>query len=183
MIRACSILRFRRDLRTCDNAVLDWVCENSTRITPVYIHSPDEEKPWAPGVAACWWLHRSLSSLEKALANKGLKLHFYCGNSKDVILKIIADSKADCLVYNRLYEQHIHDRDSRIEKKLHDEVEVISFDSGLLFSPGTVLNNQQLPYRVCKRFYNKVRQLLSAAHFQPTSQSSDDSSKGFRSVF
>ncbi len=173
---------FRRDLRIHDNAALDWACENSSAVIPVYIHSPDEEKPWAPGAASRWWLHHSLSSLQMKLADKGLKLHFYTGNSKDLIPNIIAEGKADCLVYNRLYEAHIHERDSRIEKKLKDRVEVVSFDSGLFFSPGTVLNNQQLPYRVYTPFYKKVRPLLSAAHFQRTSQSTDDSSKALESV-
>ena len=187
MIKPISILWFRRDLRLHDNAALDWACENSSVVIPVYIHSPEEEKPWAPGAASRWWLHHSLSSLEKSLADKGLRLHFYAGNSEEVIPKIIAESKADSLVYNRLYELHIHDRDSRIEKKLKgkklkDRVEIKTFDSGLFFSPGTVMNNQQLPYRVYTPFYRKVRPLLSVLLSQQYSQSSSDGAKALDSV-
>ena len=156
-----SILWFRRDLRLHDNAALDWACKNSKAIIPVYIHSPLEEKNWAPGSASRWWLHQSLLALEKKLADKGLKLHFFSGNSVDVLLDIIDETDADQLVYNKLYEQHLYARDLRIEKKIRHKVDIVSFDSGLFFSPGTVLNNQQLPYRVFTPFYKKVRPLLS----------------------
>ena len=187
MIKARTILWFRRDLRIHDNAALDWACENSEAVIPVYVHSPEEEKPWAPGAASRWWLHHSLASLEKKLSDKGLKLHFYIGNSEELVPKIIAESKVDSLVYNRLYEKHIHERDSRIEKKLKDkklkhEVEVVSFDSGLFFSPGTVLNNQQLPYRVYTPFYKKIRPLLSVSLSQQFSHPSGDGVKTPESV-
>jgi len=156
-----SILWFRRDFRLHDNAALDWACNNSKAIIPVYIHSPDEEKPWAPGAASCWWLHHSLRALEKKLADKGLKLHFFSGSSADVLSNILDETGADKLIYNKLYEPHLYARDLLIEKKIKHKVDVVTFDSSLFFSPGTVLNNQQLPYRVFTPFYKKVRPLLS----------------------
>jgi len=182
MTKAISILWFRRDLRIYDNAALDWACDNSSSVIPVYIHSPEEEKPWAPGAASRWWLHHSLLALEEKLAAKGLKLNFYSGNSKDVIAKIIDESSADSLVYNRLYEKHLHDRDSVIKTSLKDKVDIIDFDSGLFFSPGTVLNNQQLPYRVYTPFYRKLRPLLSVSLSQDDRQPSAGASKITQSV-
>jgi deoxyribodipyrimidine photo-lyase len=158
---ATSILWFRRDLRLQDNAALSWACDNSDTVMPVYIHSPEEESPWAPGAASRWWLHHSLTALEEKLEARGLKLHFFSGSSEDVISSIIAEAGADTLVYNRLYEQHLHSRDVRLEKMLKDKLDVVSFDSGLFFAPGTVLNNQQLPYRVFTPFYKKIRPVLS----------------------
>ena len=168
---ATSILWFRRDLRLHDNAALEWASDNSDTVIPVYIHSPEEEQPWAPGAASCWWLHHSLAALEKKLAASGLKLHFYSGDSVDVINRIIDESGADTLVYNRLYEQHLHSRDQRIEAILKARVDVISFDSGLFFAPGTVLNNQQLPYRVFTPFYKKIRPILSTQYCEQTATS------------
>ena len=155
-----SILWFRRDLRIHDNAALDWACENSETVIPVYIHSPDEESPWAPGAASRWWLHHSLISLQKKLADNGLTLNFFSGSSEDVMREIIKDTGAGAVAYNRLYESHLYNRDLVLEKKLSDEVEVAAFDSGLFFPPGTVLNNQHLPYRVFTPFYKKIRPLL-----------------------
>ena len=156
-----SILWFRRDLRLHDNAAFDWACNHSTKVIPVYIHSPEEEKPWQPGAASRWWLHHSLSALEKKLADRGLQLHFYSGRSKEVLSSIMEKSGAEMLVYNRLYEQHLYKRDQSIEKSVGCELDVHAFDSGLFFPPGTVLNKQKLPYRVFTPFYKKIRPLLS----------------------
>jgi deoxyribodipyrimidine photo-lyase len=158
-----SILWFRRDLRTHDNAALDWVCDNSEAVIPVYIHATEEEMPWAPGAASRWWLHHSLIALSRQLAANGLKLQFFSGSSEDVMQKIIAETGADSLVFNRLYEPHLSERDQAIESRLQDKVDVVSFDSGLFFSPGKILNNQQLPYRVFTPFYKKIRPQLSTA--------------------
>ena len=159
-----SILWFRRDLRIHDNAALEWVCKNNSnnsKVIPIYIHSPEEEKPWQPGGASRWWLHNSLLALEKKLSDHGLKLQYFSGNTLDVISNIIYETHAASLVYNRLYERHLFKRDLNIEKKLAAKIKVVSFDSGLFFAPGTVLNNQQLPYRVFTPFYNKIRPLLT----------------------
>ncbi|MEJ2142954.1 MAG: deoxyribodipyrimidine photo-lyase, partial [Gammaproteobacteria bacterium] len=64
-----TILWFRRYLRLHDNPALNWVCQNSESVIPVFIHSEDEEHPWSPGAASRWWLHHSLDALNKQLAS------------------------------------------------------------------------------------------------------------------
>ena len=155
-----SILWFRRDLRLFDNKALDWVCENSEAVIPIYIYSAEEESPWVPGAASRWWLHQSLFALQKKLAEYNLELQFFTGFSSDVITKIKEDSGATSLVFNRLYEPHLYERDNQIEEQFKDKLEVVAFDSGLFLPPGTVLNNQQLPYRVFTPFYKKFRPLI-----------------------
>jgi deoxyribodipyrimidine photo-lyase len=159
-IRKLTILWFRHDLRLHDNPALNWVLDNSRSIIPIYIHAEDEEQPWAPGAASRWWLHHSLLALEKDLQSFGLKLNFFSGDSEQVLAEIIEKTGADSLVFNRLYEPHLQQRDSYLKQKLADKVEVITFESALFFAPGTVLNNQQKPYRVFTPFYKKVRPLL-----------------------
>lgn len=83
-----TLLWFRRDLRLRDNPALDWVCDNSDTVLPVYIHQ--DENHWPSGGASRWWLHNSLQQLEKRLAKVGLKLHFFSGDSQKVIEKLIA---------------------------------------------------------------------------------------------
>jgi len=159
-----AILWFRRDLRLRDNPALDWVRDNAESILPVYIHSPEEETPWSPGGASRWWLHHSLQALDQQLREHGLKLHFFSGNCGRVLADIIEKTGANSLTYNKLYEPHLHERDLKLQQQLADTVQVMSFDSGLFFSPGTVLNNQQLPYRVYTPFYKKIRPLLELSH-------------------
>jgi deoxyribodipyrimidine photo-lyase len=166
-----SILWFRRDLRIHDNAALQWVCDNSTDVIPIYIHSLEEEEPWQPGAASRWWLHNSLLALEKKLADHGLILKYFCGYSEAIISELIEETNASSLIYNRLYEPHLYKRDLSIEKKLQDKIAVLPFDNSLFFAPGTVLNNQQLPYRVFTPFYKKIRPLLTPGHVENNSVS------------
>ena len=46
-----SLLWFRRDLRLDDNPALHAALRQGA-VVPVYVHAPDEEAPWAPGVKA-----------------------------------------------------------------------------------------------------------------------------------
>ncbi|MBT8134596.1 MAG: DNA photolyase family protein [Gammaproteobacteria bacterium] len=177
-----SILWFRRDLRIHDNAALQWVCDNSTQVIPIYIHSLQEEKPWQPGAASRWWLHNSLLALEKKLADHGLRLKYFCGESETVISKIIEETNASSLVYNRLYEPHLHKRDLSIEKKLQKIIEVLPFENSLFFAPGSILNNQQLPYRVFTPFYKKIRPLLTPGHVEHDSASLASGLKSLKDV-
>ena len=44
-----AIVWFRRDLRLTDHPALQAALSAGHQVVPVYIHSPDEEKPWQPG--------------------------------------------------------------------------------------------------------------------------------------
>lgn len=153
-----SILWFRRDLRLLDNHALDWVCENSDAVLPVYILADEEH--WPMGAASRWWLHNSLQQLEKQLRSAGLELHFYKGDSQQVLRSLVKQAGATDLVFNKVYEPEIYHRDNVLIKKLNNSVAVHTFDSGLFTVPGEVLNKQQLPYRVFTPFYNKIRPML-----------------------
>lgn len=158
-----AILWFRRDLRLHDNPALNWVCDNCDQVLPVYIHSPQEEQPWSPGGASRWWLHHSLEHLDQQLKQHGLKLQYFAGNTDTVLEQLVKQSGANTLVFNKLYEPHLHLRDIKLTGKLEKIIDIKGFDSGLFFKPGTILNNQQKPYRVFTPFYKKTRPLIDAA--------------------
>lgn len=156
-----AIVWFRRDLRLHNNPALDWACEHCDAILPVYIHAPDEEAPWQPGGASRWWLDKSLRSLQIDLKKHGLELQCYSGNSSKILGDLMNSANAQAVVFNRLYEPHLHKRDEVLIKALSESaIEIRAFDVGLFFKPGTVLNNQGLPYRVYTPFSKKVRSQL-----------------------
>ena len=166
----CTIIWFRRDLRLHDNPALHWACENSDRVIPVYIHAPHEEEPWAPGAASRWWLSGSLQQLDQALSQYGLTLHQFTGDSARVLTEICQASGARNLVFNHLYEPHLAKRDHQLGKQLETlGIQIHSFHSRLFFQPGSILNNQGMPYRVYTPFYRKARGLLDTlyGHYQP----------------
>ena len=161
-----TIIWFRRDLRLHDNPALNWACKHSDRVLPVFIYAPDEEAPWQPGAASRWWLHHSLEALHQQLDRHGLALEFFSGNTQNVLEKIISKTGATRLVYNRLYEPHLQQRDEDLAKALANKVEVHSFESGVFFKPGSLMNNQGLPYKVYTPFYKKLRPLLDEYYQQ-----------------
>ena len=57
-----TIVWFRHDLRLDDNPALRAAAARGA-IVPLFIHAPEEERPWEPGAASRWWLHGSLSRL------------------------------------------------------------------------------------------------------------------------
>lgn len=159
---ATTIVWLRRDLRLHNNPALQWACANAGRILPVYIYSPEEEVPWQPGGATRWWLQQSLKKHEAKLALHGLQLHYYSGNSADILQKLVTQTGATSVVFNQLYEPHLQQRDARVVDQLKNHnIDVHVFDSGLFFRPGSILNNQDLPYRVFTPFAKKIRARLS----------------------
>ena len=71
---AGTIVWFRQDLRLADNPALLAAAARGGPVTPVYIHAPDEEGDWPAGGASRWWLHHSLTALDKSLRNIGSRL-------------------------------------------------------------------------------------------------------------
>jgi deoxyribodipyrimidine photo-lyase len=103
-----------------------------------------------------------LQKLETALKKHGLVLHYFSGDSLAILQNLATQTGADSLAFNTLYEPHLQQRDTRLVAALKKQhMEVKSFDSGLFFRPGTVLNNQNLPYRVYTPFAKKIRAELA----------------------
>lgn len=156
------IVWFRRDLRLQHNPALQWACSHAEKILPVYIYSPDEEAPWQPGGASRWWLEQSLRKLEAELKEYGMVMHYFAGNSIEVLAELTTQTGATAITFNKLYEPHLQPRDAAVIKKMHaSNIEVKCFDSGLFFLPGTLLNKQNLPYRVYTPFSKKLRSELN----------------------
>lgn len=158
------IVWFRRDLRLSDHPTLAWALERNARILPVYIYSPDEESPWSPGGASRWWLHHSLIRLSESLRAHNLKMHFAVGDSEQTLKALCQATGATVVLANRLYEPVLYGRDQWVQKSLNEAgVTVKYFDSNLLFTPGSVLNQQQAPYKVFTPFWRACRAKLDQA--------------------
>ena len=68
---ANALVWLRRDLRLTDNTALQAALNAGYSPILIYIHAPEEEKPWQPGAASLAWLHYSLQSLKKLIEQKG----------------------------------------------------------------------------------------------------------------
>ncbi len=154
------IVWMRQDLRLTDNPALYHATQGSDAVIPAYIHAPEEAAPWAPGAASNWWRHHSLKALDHALKKRNSQLLIRFGPSLDALQKLITESGASEIFWNRLYEPQLLKRDRQIKQTLEQQgIRVHEFDGALLYKPGTVLTKEQKPYRVFSRFWHTCQQL------------------------
>ena len=134
-----ALLWFRRDLRLVDNPALRQACRNHDRIVPVFIFAPHEEAPWEPGEASRWWLHYSLEALGASLEALGSRLIIGAGDSLSTLERLIAQTSADAVYWNRLYDPALIARDKRIKSWLQSRaLHAWSGNASLLYEPWAV---------------------------------------------
>lgn len=149
-----TLVWFRQDLRVGDNPALQAALEKKVPIIPLFVWAPQEEK-WPPGTNSRWWLHHSLLSLQEALAVLGLKLILRTGSSQNEIQKIVQQTKADSVFWNRRYEPWTIERDATIKAALAKQgLSARSFNGSLLFEPGSLSTKQGKPFQVFTPFWN-----------------------------
>jgi deoxyribodipyrimidine photo-lyase len=156
-----ALVWFRRDLRLADHPALHRAALAHERVIPVYIHAPDEEAPWPPGAAACWWLHRSLAALSAALEQQGSRLILRQGDCLATLQQLLYETGATAVYWNRLYEPATIARDRRVKAALCDAgVVAESHHAALLIEPWTLLKADQTPYQVFTPFWKACLQQL-----------------------
>jgi deoxyribodipyrimidine photo-lyase len=157
-----TLVWFRRDLRLHDNPALR-AAAAAGRVVPLFVWSPDEEAPWAPGAASRWWLHHSLDALGAALARRGAPLVIRRGPSLDALRAVAREAGATAVSWNRLYEPAARARDAAAEQALRaDGLSVETFNAALLAEPHAVATGAGDPYRVFTPFWRTVAPRLGA---------------------
>lgn len=130
------------------------------RIIPIYIYAPHEDGAWPPGAASRWWLHHSLAALTTQLKACGSRLILRRGSSLAVLQELVAETGADAVYLNRLYEPASIARDTRIKTQLRKQgIEFKSFASTLLFEPWQVQTQSAGAYKVFTPFWRACQKL------------------------
>ena len=143
---------FRHDLRITDNPALNEACRSGD-IIPIYIQDNHNNQSKQIGSASKWWLHQSLISLNKDLDGGLITL---TGDPKKIIPKLVNESGASSVVWNRNYEPWQITRDKNIKTKLEENgLKVKTFNGSLLWEPWKILNQSGTPYKVFTPFYRK----------------------------
>jgi len=156
MTQPVTIYWIRRDLRLVDNPAL---MEASLRgpVIPVYIDTRRDESAWEPGGASQWWLEGSLKRLALELERRGSRVVLRRGPALDVIKSLVAETGADAVYWNRLYEPSQWASDTELEQELEDAgLTVQSFPGHLLYEPATVTTRQGGPFRVFTPFWKQA---------------------------
>ena len=146
---------FRRDLRLTDNPAWSWAARTGRPVVPVFVFDEQEgERPI--GGASRWWLHGSLRGLERALRGHGNRLTLRRGTAGPTIAALARETGASRIVWNRLYEPAIAQRDKEIEKRCAEAgPETRTFQAALLFEPEEIRGGVGQPYRVFTPFWRK----------------------------
>jgi len=149
------IVWFRQDLRLEDNPALREAASSGRPVIPVFIWAPDEEASWAPGGASRWWLHHSLSSLDTQLRSKHSRLILRRGPTESTLERLVVETGAGAVYWNRRYEPAAIQRDQAIKASLSGRsgIEARSFNAALLHEPWTVQNKTGQPYQVFTPFW------------------------------
>ena len=172
---------FRRDLRLGDNPALH--AAKRAQLIPIYIHAPQEDAPWEPGGASRWWLHHSLAALATQLKAAGSRLILRTGDSLTVLQDLIAETGADAVYLNRLYEPATIARDTRIKSVLAEQgIHYRSFTSALLFEPWQVQTRTGGPYKVFTPFWQACQRLGLPTDITPGVRSLPTVSRTIRSL-
>jgi deoxyribodipyrimidine photo-lyase len=91
------------------------------------------------GGAARWWLHHALSDLGDSLAKRGSQLILRQGDSLQELQKLIGETGARGVFWNRRYEPYAIAQDKAIKETLTvNGIDVQSFSARLLNEPWTI---------------------------------------------
>lgn len=149
-----TIVWFRQDLRLDDNLALLHAVDLGEPVLPVFIHGREGEGEWAPGAASNWWLHQSLERLGAALHDRGSRLLLRQGEALPELRRLVEETGARAVVWNRRYEPASIARDAEVKKALLDDgLSCKSFNSALLWEPWTIETKSGTPYKVYSPFW------------------------------
>jgi len=149
-----AIVWFRNDLRIADNPALAAAARSGAPLVALYVLDDSSPGQWRPGAAANWWLHHSIAALAQTLAERGVQLTLRRGRAPYVFERIIAETGAGAVFWNRLYEPWAMRRDEEIVAQLRDDgVRAHCFHESLLFEPATIRTKQGESFQTFTPFW------------------------------
>ena len=175
-----AIMWFRNDLRLTDNPALDaavtWAQENDGVVLPVYILDDVMENQL--GGATRWWLEKSLTDLEVAIATLGDQpapqtpgkiLHLFRQNAKQTLSKLCHDHDVAAIFWNRCYDPQSVTRDTDLKNHCRDTLNLLcdSFNSHLLFEPWEVKTGAGTSFKVFSPFWRACLKMPPPRHPKP----------------
>lgn len=161
---APTLLWFRLDLRLTDNPALAAAVARGRPVVPVFILDDTDAGDWAPGGAARWWLHHSLAALAADLELRGSCLVLRRGPAAAAIERLVAETGADAVFWNRRYEPWATGRDEAIKARLKQRgLAARSFIASLLREPSEIRTGSGGAYKVFTPFWRALRGAVEVA--------------------
>lgn len=161
-----AIVWLRQDLRLTDNPALYHAVRQHDDVILLYIL--DDSIPWSMGRAQRWWLHHSLTELQKQLKRYQVKLTLKSGNPQDILITICNLHQISSVYWNRRYEPFNIEHDTEIKKKLINlGITVHTYNGYLLHEPWEILNKQGNYFKVFTPFWRTASATSVSSHIYP----------------
>ena len=152
-----NLVWLRNDLRIADNPAFSAAYLGGAAVTALYVHEATLGVR-QPGSAACWWLHHSLQSLGKDLADRGVTLVVEAGDARSVVPQVAKALDAGAVFWNRRYAPAEREADGAIKQDLRGiGFEAHSCPGNLLVEPWDIATGQGKPYSVFTPFWKALR--------------------------
>lgn len=156
------ILWFRRDLRLTDNTALNAALRTGSPVIPVFVLDPILLKGRNSSAPRLAFLLNALESLDAALRKYGGGLLVRHGKPVQEVTRLIEETGATALYFNRDYSPYARRRDGAVQAAV--TVPVYSFDDSLLVAPGELAKADGACYTVFTPF---KKQWLTIAKTTP----------------
>lgn len=141
------VVWLRRDLRLADQPAFVAAAEEGP-VIPVFVLDDLTAGERRLGGASRWWLHHSLESLARDLAEQDLRLVLRRGEAAREIAAIAAEAGAHRVHALRHYESWW----TRAEAALASQVDLCLHDGNYLLPPGSVTTGAGAPYKIYTPF-------------------------------
>jgi len=153
------IVWFRRDLRVADNPALYEAAKTRRPVICLYVLETEKEREL--GGASQWWLHHSLQSLTQDLEAIGAKFILRKGQAFRVLDRLIEETGADTIYWNRRYDLDPREIDSAIKADLTQRgLKVKSFRANLLSEPWAVKTKTDNYYKVFTPYWRAAQNII-----------------------
>lgn len=139
-----SIFIFRRDLSLDDNLAFIKCYEESDKILPIFIFTPEQiNKKKNPYFSSnCFqFMIECLESLDNELKTKyNSRLHFFIGDNEEILKKLLKEYNYQSIYFNIDYTKYAVERDEKINEFCNkNNIECITDETYLLNKLGTYL--------------------------------------------
>ncbi len=171
------ILWFRRDLRLSDQPALAAAVASGAPIIPLYILDDDTPKHRKMGAASRWWLHHSLTALDRDLQALGSKLILRAGKSEEILRTLAAETDASAIHCIRHYEPWWRNAEKAVANALGEGTAFVCHDGNYLLPAGSVTTGSGGQYKIYTPFMRALWQHMPppVQHSAPTKIPAPDS--------
>lgn len=156
-----SIFIFRRDFRLNDNIGLLHALQNSYKVIPIFIFSPEQIiKNEYKSNNCIQFMIESLESLNNELKEYKSKLFYFFGRPSQVIQSIIKNNDINSVYVNMDYTPYSHERDNDIKNICNkNNCEFYSYEDILLNDVNSIKTVNEQIYTKFTPYFNKAKKI------------------------